>query len=156
MKLRLTAKGFEKYTGQMGVIQFKDGLSEGDVLPVDAVRVAGVIGAEWEDGSPANVNELLLRNMQNEAPVGRVTEQGTDEPPVEVESEEAPVEVVAEETPAEPAHVYTAEELAEVADKKGIAGLREIGDSIGVKGTSIVGLIEAILKAQEVAAAPKE
>lgn len=140
MKLRLTAPGWQTYTGQMGVIFFENGLSVADVLPVDAVRVAGVIGAEWEDGRPANVSQIYLDNMQTEAAV--LKDNREPEAPVEPKKEEV----------AAPAVTYTEEQLAEIADKQGIAGLREIADPLGLKGNSIAGLISAILKA---AGAPK-
>lgn len=140
MKLRLTAPGWQTYTGQMGVIFFENGLSVADVLPVDAVRVAGVIGAEWEDGRPANVSQIYLDNMQTEAAV--LKDNREPEAPVEPKKEEV----------AAPAVTYTEEQLAEIADKQGIAGLREIAEPLGIKGNSIAGLISAILKA---AGAPK-
>lgn len=133
MKLRLIGGGFENYTGQMGVIQFVDGLSEGDVLVVDAIRVAGVIGAEWEDGTPANVSQFYLDGMNTAA----VTET--------VANNVVPAEVVVKE----PGSIYTEEQLTAIAAEQGIAGLRTIGDTLGVKGNSIVGLIESILVAQK-------
>lgn len=70
MKLRLTGDGFQNYTGQMGVIYFQDGLSINDVLPVDGIRIAGNIGAIWEDGSHANVGDVYAANLQTPAPTG--------------------------------------------------------------------------------------
>lgn len=70
MKLRLTGRGFEKYTGQMGVHYFQNGLSMNEVLPVDGIRIAGTIGAIWEDGSHANVGEVYAQNLQTPAPTG--------------------------------------------------------------------------------------
>lgn len=142
MKLRLTAAGWETYTGQMGVINFENGLSVGEVLAIDAVRVAGVIGAEWEDGTPANVSQIYLDNLKTEAAVMQDNRQ--PEAPV--------VEVKKVGEVAAPTVAYTEEQLAEIADKQGIAGLREIADPLGLKGNSIAGLISAILKA---AGAPK-
>lgn len=140
MKLRLTAPGWETYTGQMGVMFFENGLSTTDVLPLDAVRVAGVIGAEWEDGTPANVSQIYLDNAHTAAPS-------------ETAAEAVP-EAVAETTvePVRDAKTYTEDELAAIADENGINGLREIATPLGVKGNSIRGLINGILKT---AAAPK-
>ena len=144
MKLRLTAPGWQTYTGQMGVIFFENGLSVADVLPVDAVRVAGVIGAEWEDGRPANVSQIYLDNMTTEAAVAQDNRQ-PEAPEVEL--------VVAAPLIADlMAPTYTEDQLAAIADKQGIAGLREIADTLGIKGNSIAGLVSAILKA---AGAPK-
>lgn len=137
MKLRLTQAGFEKYTGQMGVVQFKDGLSEGDVLPIDAIRISAAIGADWEDGSAANVGDMYLNNMDVPAFVGR----GTSE-------QSAPVEAPKVSVVAASGTTYAADDLAKIADEQGIAGLRGIAEPMGVKGTSIVGLIDAILKKQ--------
>lgn len=133
MKLRLIAGGFESFTGQMGVINFVDGVSVDDVLPVDAIRVAGVIGAEWEDGTAANVSQMYLDNMNTEAAVE----------PVRQPEPAAPVVSVS-------ATGYTEEELSAIASEKGIAGLREIADPLELKGNSIRGLIDAILAAAPV------
>lgn len=141
MKLRLTAPGFERYTGQMGVITFEDGLSVTDVLAVDAVRVAGVIGAEWEDGTPANVSQTYLDNMHTKAP----TDEEQRVASVAKTPKTSPTPADAPRT--ESAVTYTEEQLAQVADAQGIAGLREIADTLGIKGNSIRGLIDAILKA---------
>lgn len=48
-----------------------------------------------------------------------------------------------------PVKVYTREDLEAVADEKGIAGLREIGDALGQKSNSVETLIDKILTAQE-------
>lgn len=68
MKLRLTGNGFQDYTGQMGIHYFQNGISVHDVRPADGMRIAGTIGAEWVDGSPANVGEIYTAGMQSEAP----------------------------------------------------------------------------------------
>lgn len=148
MKLRLTAAGFDSYTGQMGVINFESGVSVGDVLPIDAVRVAGIIGAEWEDGSPANVGQLYLDNMHTSAPTKEESEKAAnpDAPKTLLTNDDAKIKA------KELGVSYTEEQLAKVADGKGIAGLREIADPLGIKGNSIRGLMDAILKA---APAPK-
>lgn len=146
MKLKLTQAGFETYTGQMGVVMFEDGLSVGDVLPIDAIRISAAIGAQWEDGSAANVGEMYLNNMHSPAHVG-----GND-----INEMSMPVEGASDKSESTPegtqivleATVYTEDALAAVADKEGIAGLRTIADGLSVKGTSIVGLIAGIMKAQ--------
>jgi len=139
MKLRLTQAGFESYTGQMGVVWFENGLSVTDVSPIDAIRISAAIGADWEDGTAANVGDMYLNNMNVPAHVGmadRTSPEAPQQSPEQTPQSEAPTTV------------YTEEELAKIADQKGIAGLREIADPLGVKGTSIVGLIAEILKKQ--------
>lgn len=141
MKLRLIQGGFETYTGQMGVVWFENGLSTTEVLPIDAVRIAATIGAEWEDGTAANVGAMYLNNMHTPAFVG-MGEPSIEEPAA---TEASSVEALG--TPG--GTLYTAEELAKIADEKGINGLREIAEPLGVKATSIVTLMELILKAQD-------
>ncbi len=127
MKLRLTQPGFENYTAQMGVTFFEEGLSTADVLPMDATRMAAVMQCEWEDGSPANVGQIYLDNMHTPAGVDVVVER------------ETPAVISA------PSVKYTEQELGDIADKEGIAGLRAIADAFGIKGNSINGLIASIL-----------
>lgn len=128
MKLRMTQKGFETYTGQIGVLFFENGVSTTDALDIDATRISAVMGCEWEDGTPANMGQRYLNSMNNPAPMTQVNP-------------------VSEHTPKHEAKVlYTEEQLASVADAKGISGLREIADQLGIKGTSIRALIDTILK----------
>lgn len=142
MKLRLTQGGFENYTGQMGVVWFENGLSTTDVLPIDGIRISAAIGATWEDGTASNVGDMYLNNMDVPAHVGVGTINTMSIEPEAPAPQQGEVNVIA------PSTVYTEEMLAKIADEKGIAGIREVGDQFGVKGTSIVGLIAAILKAQ--------
>lgn len=148
MKLRLTQAGFETYSGQMGVVMFENGLSVGDVLPIDAVRISAAIGATWEDGTAANVGEMYLNSMDVPAHVGGGINSMTPPAPLEVSNEGVLTDASASVEAAPAGQVWTEEALAKVADEKGIAGLRAIGDPLGAKGTSIVGLIAEILKKQ--------
>ncbi|PLC44558.1 hypothetical protein C0Q88_07715 [Ralstonia pickettii] len=148
MKVRLTQPGFETYTGQMGVIFFQDGLSTEDVLPIDAIRLCAVFGAEWEDGTPANIAQRLL----DEADTPAQDVNGAAEAAAAQPATEAPAGEPLATSTEQPAKTYTEEELAAIADKDGIAGLRAISDGLGVKGNSIRGLIDAILK---IAGTPK-
>ena len=141
MKLRLTEPGFATYTGQMGVVDFVDGLSIGDVLTIDGIRISAAIGAEWEDGSASNVGEMYLSAMDVPAHVGT-----QDFKPVAAPEPEPERPIKGSLDLAPPAEQYTRESLAAVADKSGIAGLREIADKLGIKGMSINGLIDSILK----------
>lgn len=138
MKLRLTASGFETFEGQMGVLFFEQGLSTSDVHPNEARRIAAVIGAEWEDGSPANIGAIYALNANTAAPT---QEQMDAEKGASAQDAENASAVQAA------AAVYTEDQLATVADKKGIAGLREIAEPLGIKAQSIRALIDGILKA---------
>lgn len=170
MKLRLTGAGFDRYTGQMGVVYFENGLSQQDVMPNDAIRIAGSIGAEWENGAPANLGAIYTQNLMTPAPditqqsglellksvTGHVNANQAQANADQVASmttgikkqDDAPVEKVATATANTAKQKYSKEALEEVADKDGIAGLREIGNELGVKANSITALIQEILHAQ--------
>ncbi|MFU9046346.1 hypothetical protein ACNAUY_08125 [Acinetobacter tibetensis] len=176
MKLRLTGDGFQNYTGQMGVIYFQDGVSINEVLPVDGMRIAGTIGAIWEDGSHANIGDVYAANLQTPAPTG-LQEARLDHLAAVVGVQNAAqaidvttlvanaqfkaegVNVVAHAQPAAaPADrvvdnsattvdvKYTRAQLEAVVDEGGLTGLREIGTQVGVKAGSINDLIDRILE----------
>ena len=129
MKLKLTAVGYEEFSGLFGMVEFTNGLSNEDVNPQIAKRVACIISVEWEDGTKVGVADALIANQNMPAP----NETATIVPPVP----EAPVvNTVA----------WTEEELGAVADEKGIAGLREIAEPHGIKGNSVAGLIKGIIE----------
>ena len=176
MKLRLTGSGFENYTGQMGVIYFQDGLSINDVLPVDGMRIAGTIGAIWEDGSHANIGDVYAANLQTPAPTGlqearldhlaavvgvQNAAQAIDVTTVvahaQFKAEGVNVVANAQPTAAVGDRVvdhsatnvdvkYTRAQLEAVVDEGGLTGLREIGTQVGVKAGSINDLIDRILE----------
>lgn len=129
-KLRLIGKGFENYTGRIGVVEFVNGLSVTTPHQMDVHRLTCTIGARWEDGSPSSVGEGYEAMRHVGAP--------TDS---EAKAQAAKV--------AEKAYKgkrYTEAELGAIADEKGIAGLREVGEAVGVKGKSIKELMDGILK----------
>lgn len=138
MKLRLKEPGFETYSGQMGVMDFKDGLSIKDVLVIDAVKLSCVMYVEWEDGTSPSVAQSILDNAETPAPI---VGDGRPSKPI-VEAKVAPAKVILDTK-------YTEAQLGAIADKDGIGGLRVIADGLNVKGKSIKELIDGILKAQE-------
>lgn len=120
MKLKLTQPGYEYMNGAMGITEFIDGVSVGDVHPHDARNIAISIGCEWEDGTSPNPAQSLLDNMTVQA-------------------------VVVEEGEKETPHAFSIESLEAVADKDGIKGLREIATPLGITGTSIKDLITKLI-----------
>lgn len=137
MKLRLKESGFETYSGQMGVMNFEDGLSTNDVLVIDAVKLSCVMHVEWEDGTSPSVTQSLLDNTDTPAPI-----VGDGKVAVKDEVKVAASKVISDTN-------YTEGQLGKIADKDGIGGLRVIAESLSVKGKSIKELIDGILKAQE-------
>lgn len=137
-RIRITEKGWNGYTGYFGGIEFVNGLSKEPVESMHSTRLGSLIrvqlvDSDFQAGDAAN----LQRAMRTEAEV-------IPESPRTSMENLTPAAKPAE--PAPPAH--TRESLEAVADKMGIAGLREIAEPMRVKGRGIQELIEEILKAQ--------
>lgn len=154
MKLKITQKGFEKYTGQMGMILFKDGVSVRDVTERDALRLSALFGCTWDDDSSV---EVTKQEEEPTAPIGRDTYRAElTEDRERVGGNDGDVQYIDDDTsdiPVKVTRYYTLTELEKIADDQGIKGLRDIAKPLGVKGTSINALIEAIM---EVAGKPTE
>lgn len=140
IKIKITEKNWENYNGYLGTILFEDGIGEADAIT--ASRLGSQIQiVNLEDDSFVNAYALPC---YREIPVETtVFEKG-----VEGVAEEIPLEPIVEEI-SEPVHIYTLEELQEVADAQGIQGLRDIATPLDVKGVSINALIDGILQAQK-------
>ena len=130
MKLKMIAPGFENFSGLFGCIDLEDGVSVDHVGLRDARRLAGVLAmVDAETGLDPSVTQHIVNSQYIEAPV--LPEVALDEKP-----------------PAEVAVQHTQAGLEAVADLSGIKGLREVGDALGVKSSSIPELIERILAKQ--------
>lgn len=145
MKIQLLEGGYEKMNGYFGHVYFENGISVDDVSEADArlfasitpVRVVGegkIVGDNERYQGAMEVAAVSV-NYPTLADIQRGEVQQVSEKVAPVEQEQS-------------AKIYTQQELEAIADKKGIAGLREIGDPLGVKGTSVLKLIEAIMAKQ--------
>ena len=147
MKLKITQKGFENYTGQMGMVLFKDGLSVNDVPERVALRLAALFLCEWESNEPITIT---CNAAEMRAPIGRQTFLAkTDGKPEKVAGNDGRTIYIEPDLANAPIKItkrYTLAELEAIADKDGIKGLRDVGSPLGVRGTSINGLIEEILR----------
>lgn len=143
MKIRMIESGYESFSGYFGTVEFKDGVSVGNVSDVEARFFASVISVECvEDGKDPGANAQFQAALKMEA-------TSTDLPTLaELRASGKIADEVKVEARAVAQGTYTAEQLEQIADKKGIAGLREISDPLGIKGTSIAKLIEAIMEKQ--------
>lgn len=126
MKIKIVQPGWEGFTGNFGSIDFKDGVSVNDVSDMEAARIGAVVRVENDEGHDPSMAQRIIDTYDQPAPQGKTTIEAAEEPQPECK-------------------FYTAAELEEVADKKGIKGLREIADPLGVKGKSIGELIHEIL-----------
>ncbi|MBE0438044.1 MAG: hypothetical protein IBX56_19875 [Methylomicrobium sp.] len=125
-KIRITQPGMETYTGFLSDIEFEDGVSLEDVTKMQAQRIAGAISMMMEEDGldPSAAAELTRFKLSQTQPEFKPGE-----------------EVVALKRVFD----FTEEALMDIADKKGIAGLREFAEPYGVKSNSIMGLIDALL-----------
>lgn len=149
MIIKIVEPGYENFTGEMGVMMFKDAVSVDHVSRADATLLAASIRViDFETGKhiPDAGEDVNDRHI-HVAPVTfptlaeiRAAERAAQDGSAPAQ----PVKVVTEK----PKKIYSAEELAKIADTSGIGGLRELADPMGIKGTSIGKIINDILRAQ--------
>lgn len=130
MKIKITEPGWAGFTGDFGMVEFVDGVSVDDVSRVEQARLAGIIGIETVEGTNPSASQILL-----DAHVTPVAVQTLTHIP---------------DAPPAAAKVWTSDELAAVADKDGIKGIRAIAEPMGLKDNSIADLMAKILSHQAV------
>lgn len=153
---------FAGYTGVLGMgRQFVNGASVEELPTLEAQMIAAegttyVIDQDGnfvkdEQGRPYLVTPgaMPFPDTLGVSFISKVQEKDVEAKPVQKTEEPQTASVVDEhkEQPEESAN-YTREELEAIADRAGLRGLREIGESLGVKGKSIPELIEKILNKQ--------
>jgi hypothetical protein len=150
MKIRIDEVGYDKLTGPFGIVEFKDGVSVDDVSRTEINLLSTMVRiVDAETGVPLGM--LYDYDAVVDKPAQIIAPLQTKEEADAAALKEAGGKPAA---PAKKAELkYAQADLEAIADQKGIAGLREIGDTFGAKGTSIAGLIEAILNAQGTALA---
>lgn len=126
MKIKIVQPGWEGFTGNFGSIDFANGVSVSDVSESEAARVGAVVRVETEEGHDPSMAQRIIDTYSQPAPDVNTTIAAADEPQIE-------------------RRAYTVAELEEIADKKGIKGLREIADPLGVKGKSIAEIIREVI-----------
>ena len=134
MKIKLVEPGWETFSDYLGFVLFKDGESVEDVSPAEAARLASIVRIETLEGRNPSPAQMILDNWSG--PMSVATTDTADAAKV-----------------AAPAKSWTKEKLSAIADEKGIKGLREIGDDLGLKGTGIADLIAKIVEATKGVAA---
>ena len=148
MRIKITEPGWAGFSDKIGAVQFTDGISDEDVPEQVLHNIAASIRVVEYRGETASGKERLgvqqgfaaaaVRNKDLPAPVEAPLAHASPNPP-----------------PADPrlkpisTAKYSFNDLAAVADAKGIKGLREIGNEFGVSGRAINELIQTILKKQE-------
>lgn len=139
MKIRIDEVGYEYYTGVLGLVEFVDGVSINDVAEGEVNRMAAVLRVVSVD------TEKQIGALVDYATISQVGFEREGELVIGADSPVGFVDVDAKIPEGGLTGTYTQEQLEALADKEGIAGLRVIGESLDVKGTSIKGLIDSIL-----------
>lgn len=143
MKIKLVEPGYENMTGMFGSVEFEDGVSKEHVSSAEARFLASIIRVvDAETDEDPGTNAFMQAMMDTPAPVEDPMLRGAAAFDKSAEQAAVPPEQAA-------ATLFTRDQLEAVADKHGISGLREIGDTLGVKSTSIAGLIKEIMDAQQ-------
>lgn len=147
-RIKIVEAGWENYTSEMCGVQFVDGVSVAPVPRHQADRVGGIIKVvevdEEGEGAPVGQASRMVGGLTIAAPIVDGMRQPSME---EIEAER---KLMAQRSGSRPASVfYTREALEEIADHKGLKGLREVAAPWDVRDRSIPSLIKEILAAQE-------
>jgi hypothetical protein len=155
MKIRITDKGFANLTGLLGQVEFVDGVSVDEVSKAEAARLGTILAIEEVDTgiNPSTTQLMVDLHHKNLEELG-IKEAGLRKVvPGEVQASPEVIEQASITTPKAPEGVvrseltydFTADDLAALADKQGIAGLRAFADKYKVNDKSIGGLIAKLL-----------
>jgi len=146
-KLKITAPGWDNFTGEFCQVNFVDGISE-SVLPRTILdRVAGIVQCELLDTDGNGVGQAgITARIVGGAAVPMVVAKLE----VMTEDEQAAErkDALARALRNPVSQIYTEGQLEQIASTEGLKGLREISDPWGVRERSITKLIGLILGAQ--------
>ena len=173
MKVRIVDTVLSGYTGMLYQFEFINGVSLTDLTEAQVAMIGAVLRVEdVESGQQVgagvnaiNARKVTLSDAQAKEKItadqsaadnasvikapGEISVEAIDVSGFVIIEGTSPVaSPVASPVETAPAQTWTSDSLAAVADAKGIAGLREIAEPMGVKGRSINELIREILAAQ--------
>lgn len=142
-RMKITQEGWAGFTGNIGQVEFVDGVSTEAWNNTFIDRVAcSVAVVDADSDEPLGIQHRMIAAKSVRMEVVEEMPNPTDE---EIAADLA---AEAELPPVETEKFHTAEELEAIADADGIAGLRVIGAKLRVKGRAIPELIGDILKAE--------
>lgn len=175
MKVKIVQKGYEHFTGQIGITMFENAVSVDDVSYREACALAAIFSvrdaetgkeigaiererAVWDNAnipippslktaSQKKVDAGTLKKPDDSENLGDET-GGDDQGQAGGDGENGESGTGGEDQTGDEFTAYTREALEALADEGGIAAIREVGAKFGVKGTSIARLIDEILAAQ--------
>jgi hypothetical protein len=140
-RIKITQDGWAGFTGNIGGVDFVDGVSIDVVTQIQSDRIScSVLTVNADTDEQVGVTTRYLAEQATPMSVEEALPVITDE-------EIAASIVAAAEHTVE--HYFTGDELEAIADEKGIAGLRAVAEPLGVKARAIPDLIANILAAQD-------
>jgi len=147
-KLKIIAKGFESYTGPLGVYDFVDGVSLIEIPRAERDRISCSMlcveidadGVESPAGAPHRMATMRDVQIDHIEPLQRMTE---------AEKRAEIMGAINEADSSKDRTVRTRTELEEILSGPGVDALRAVGQLWNVKARGAVELIERILEAQE-------
>jgi hypothetical protein len=138
VKVRIVQSGWEGFNGQLGEVQFQDGVSVDEMTPLQVARLGAIVSVEnVETSEQVGPAVDVLKSWDSDCDKAVADQKNADE----VKD--------CDTTRGSDEHVYTEDELAKLADAHGIKGIREVADQFGLKSTSIRKLIDGIMAAQK-------
>lgn len=160
MQVKITDPGFAGFTGHFGTVWFEDGVSE-HISSAEAERLGCIVKCETLEGQNPSATQRMVdiqqKNLDELLAEGKGVvgaDRNAEQKPAQVEQPAGdqadqvnqPVAKTEEATVATAGGkpTFTRKQLEELADKEGIAGLRNIGSQYGVKGRSIVEIIDEL------------
>lgn len=128
MKVRIIEAGWDGFTGQLGHVEFVDGVSA-DISQNEASMLAAIVRVEdAELGTNPSPSQAIIDAHHNSAHVDALpTSDAVPQPALPVFSEA---------------------QLMEAADKGGIKALRALVEPTGITGNSVAQIIGKVLQAQ--------
>ncbi len=152
MQVRITDPGFAGFTGYFGAIKFEDGVSE-HISHAEAERLGCIVKCETLDGLNPSATQRMVDiqrkdldalTKEGKGVIGASREQDADnnKQPVAKPDKKAAQNVHG----VQPSLDFTREDLEALADKEGIAGLRNLGSQFGVKGRAIAEIIDELMQ----------
>lgn len=158
MQVKITDPGFAGFTGHFGTVWFQDGVSE-QISSAEAERLGCIVKCETLDGVNPSATQRMVdiqnKNLDELLASGKGV-VGADRAAVQIPEANqtvAKTEDAGGETKpgVKPDLNFTRADLEALADKEGIAGLRNIGSQHGVKGRSIAEIIDELMQIQAIA-----
>lgn len=151
MLIKITQPGWETFTGEMGGAQFENAVSTDHVSKQTAYALGSYLSVMEVDAAG---NELgivnhahdLWRAKEVSAEVVAPRKRLSDIQAEEEAAAKAAAETAGQDAPAPTRHTQAT--LEAIAADKGISGIREIAEPLGIKGTAIRTLISEILARQ--------